>query len=98
MTITEVFVLLQILDFGTTLIGLRMGGTEMSPFARWLMDSHTLGGLAVVKLIGFGLGAVCIWRGKLRVLDWVNYIFSGIVLWNLYNIAGAVGVSVFAAQ
>jgi hypothetical protein len=89
MTVIEIFFLLQILDFMTTLVGIRMGGSEMSPFARWLMQFDTVAGLMAVKLIGFGLGGVCIWFRRARVLTWVNYIFAGIVLWNVYQILGA---------
>lgn len=90
MTLLETFFFLQVLDFMTTLAGIRMGGTELSPFVRMLMQWDHVGGLAVVKLIGFALGAICIWANKVRVLKWVNYIFAGIVLWNLGNIVGAV--------
>jgi hypothetical protein len=89
MTVLEIFFLLQILDFMTTLVGIRMGGSEMSPFAKWLMQFDTVAGLMAVKLIGFGLGGVCIWFRRVRVLTWVNYIFAGIVLWNVYQILGA---------
>jgi len=89
MNVIEIFFLLQVLDFMTTLVGIRMGGSEMSPFARWLMQFDTVAGLMAVKLIGFGLGGVCIWVRRVRVLTWVNYIFAGIVLWNVYQILGA---------
>ena len=89
MTIIEVFFLLQVLDFMTTLVGIRMGGSEMSPFARWIMQFDTVAGLMMVKLIGFVLGGICIWFKRPRVLSWVNYIFAGIVLWNVYQILGA---------
>jgi len=90
-TLLETFFFLQVLDFMTTFVGMRMGGTELSPFTRWLMQWHMVGGLTVVKLIGFVLGGICIWAGKKRVLLWVNYIFAGIVFWNMLNILGAVG-------
>jgi hypothetical protein len=89
MTVIEVFFLLQVLDFMTTLVGIRMGGSELSPFAKWLMQFDTVAGLMMVKFIGFALGGVCIWFRRPRVLNWVNYIFAGIVLWNVYQILGA---------
>lgn len=89
MNAIELFFLLQVLDFMTTLAGLRMGGIEMSPFARTLMQVDTVGGLTVVKLIGFLLGGYCVWSRRLNVIHWVNYVFAGIVLWNVYQILKA---------
>ena len=90
MKVLEVFFFLQLLDFMTTLVGLRMGGTEMSPFAGWLMKYDAVFGLTVVKLIGFALGAYCVAAKRMEVLLKVNYIFAVIVVWNLHNILKAV--------
>jgi len=98
MTTIELFVFIQVLDFVTTLIGIRMGGTEMSPFVRWMMEFHPVGGLTAVKILGFSMGGFCIWSHRVKVLTWVNYVFGGIVIWNLYNIAGAMGVTVLMAS
>jgi hypothetical protein len=93
MTYLEVFFLLQILDFMTTLIGLRMGGTELSPFVSWLMDvTGPVAGLTAVKFLGFGLAGVALWVRRTRILRWVNYVFAVVVLWNVFNILRAVGV------
>lgn len=86
MNVIELFFLLQVLDFMTTLAGLRLGGVEMSPFARWLIQIDTVGGLTVVKLIGFLLGGYCVWSRRLNVIQWVNYVFAAIVVWNVYQI------------
>jgi hypothetical protein len=61
------------------------------------MSFDLVGGLTIVKLIGVLLGAVCIWTRRLRVIQWVNYIFAGIVVWNLYNLLGAVPQVVVAS-
>lgn len=82
----EIFFYLQILDFMTTLVGLRLGGTEMTPFVRWMMQGDIVSGLLVAKFIGFILAGICLWLRKERVIHWVNYIFAGVVVWNLYNI------------
>jgi hypothetical protein len=93
MTYIEVFVLLQVLDFMTTLIGLRMGGSEISPAISWLMRATTpVIGLTAAKLLGFGLAAFALWARRDRLVRWVNYIFAGIVLWNVFNILRAVGL------
>jgi hypothetical protein len=36
-----------------------------------------------VKLIGFALGAYCVWTGRLRVIGWANYYFAALVVWNV---------------
>ena len=91
MTHVEIFILLQLLDFMTTLAGIRMGGTELSPFIAWLMRmADPVTGLAAAKLIGLGLGAFCFWKNRIRVILWVNYIFAGLVVWNVFNILKAV--------
>ena len=90
MRVLEIFFFIQLLDFMTTLVGLRMGGTEMSPFARLLMQFDPVLGLTVVKLIGFGLGAYCVATKRIQVITKVNYIFAAIVVWNLHNILKAV--------
>jgi hypothetical protein len=85
----EVFLFLQLLDFMTTLIGMRMGGSELSPFVRWMMSFDVVFGLAMVKMIGFALGGYCVLTKRLRVIGWVNIFFAGLVVWNLHNILGA---------
>ena len=91
MTYLEVFFLLQVLDFMTTLAGMRMGGTEMSPFIAWMMRvSDPVIGLTVAKMIGFGLAGLCLWMQRERVIRSVNYVFAGIVVWNVWMILRAV--------
>ena len=89
MTKVEIFFYLQLLDFVTTLVGLRMGGAELSPFIRMLTQIDVVVGLSAVKLLGFVLGGICLWK-RPHVLSWVNYIFAGLVVWNLFNILRAV--------
>jgi hypothetical protein len=93
MTYVEMFVLLQVLDFMTTLIGMRMGGTEMSPFISWLVQvTNPVTGLTMVKLLGFGMAGFAMWTRRNRLVHLVNYLFAAIVLWNLFNILRAVGI------
>ncbi len=93
MTYIELFVLLQILDFMTTLVGLRMGGAEMSPFISLLMKvSDPVIGLALAKAVGFLLAGVCLWMNRTRVIYLVNYFFAVLVVWNLYMILRGLGV------
>ena len=82
----QVFFYLQALDFLTTLIGLKLGITEASPFIRSLM--HYGPGLAVAasKIAALVLAAVCIRLNRSHLLRYVNYWFAGVVVWNLLNI------------
>lgn len=88
----ELFFLLQILDFLTTLVGLRMGGGELNPFVSWFMEFGVVAGLTAVKLLGVAMAGYCVWRKRFRVIGWVNYYFAGLVIWNLLNILRAVTV------
>jgi len=92
MNAIELFFLLQILDFMTTLVGLQMGGSELNPFINWLMGFDAVMGLTAVKLLGVAMAGFCVWRKRLRVIGWVNYYFAGLVIWNLFNILRAVSV------
>ena len=47
MAITQVFIYLQLLDLLTTLIGLRLGAAEASPFIRVLMHVGPVAGVAL---------------------------------------------------
>lgn len=83
----QVFVYLQILDFLSTWIGLRMGAAEFSPFISWLMRlADPLTGLAAAKMIGFVLGALCLWINRPRVIRMANYVLGVLVAWNMYNV------------
>lgn len=86
----ELFLLLQVLDFLTTLVGLQLGGSELNPFVRSLMELDTVTGLMAVKLLGVAMAGYCVWRKKLRVIRWANYYFALLVVWNLLNIFRAV--------
>lgn len=82
----QVFLYLQLLDFMTTVVGLRMGGHEVSPFVHWLTTMGPTAGVALSKLVAFALGGICIWYRKERVICWVNYFFAALVVWNLAQI------------
>jgi hypothetical protein len=83
MVYIEVFIYLQLLDFLTTLIGMRLGLGEASPFIRWLMHVGPATGLAFSKLVAFILGGACIWLERQYLLRWINYWYAGLVVWNM---------------
>jgi hypothetical protein len=43
--------------------------------------------------VALGLGAFCIWRKKARVINWINYWYAGLIVWNLCVILRALMAS-----
>ncbi len=84
----EVFFYLQLLDFMTTMIGMRVGLGEASPFIRGLMHLGPAAGLVMSKLVAFLLCGVCIWLNKRHLIRWINYWYAGLVIWNMALIFG----------
>lgn len=79
----QLFIYLQILDFMTTLVGLELGLSEASPFIRWLMEVGPAVGLVASKLIAFSLAGLCLWLNRRHIIQWINYWYAGLVVWNL---------------
>jgi Domain of unknown function (DUF5658) len=92
MTTLEIFFFVQLLDFLTTLVGLHLGGGEISPFIRMVLHLGPVAGLTAVKLLGFAMAAFCFYTNRHRVLLWTNYFFAALVVWNLAQILKAVTV------
>ena len=84
----EVFFYLQLLDFMTTMIGMRVGLGEASPFIRGLMHLGPAAGLVVSKLVAFLLCGACIWLNKRHLVRWINYWYAALVVWNMALIFG----------
>ena len=78
----KLFVILQVLDLATTLIGLRLGLQEASPMVRLMLKAGPVAGVLLAKMVAFALLGVCVWRSKLRVIKWANWWFSALFLWN----------------
>ena len=77
------FVFLQLLDFLTTMVGLKWGAHEMNPVILHFMRMGPLVGLLACKVLILALGAVVIWFQRRRVILAVNYLFALLVIWNL---------------
>jgi hypothetical protein len=93
MSAVIVFIYLQLLDFLTTLIGFTVGATEASPFiAKLIHASSPALGVAASKLLGLGIGGLCIATHRARLVTWINYWYAAVVLWNLTMILKAGGV------
>jgi hypothetical protein len=82
----QVFFYLQALDFLTTLIGLKLGIREVSPFIRSLLHYGPTLAVAASKMAALLLAAACIKLNRPHLLRYANYWFAGVVVWNLLNI------------
>ena len=60
MIMIQAFIYLQLLDFITTLIGLKMGASEAGPFIRVLMHAGPVVGVLASKLVALALAGVCV--------------------------------------
>ena len=82
----QVFFYLQALDFLTTLIGLKLGISEASPFIRFLLHYGPSVAVAASKIAALVLLVACIKLNRSHLLRYVNYWFAAVVVWNLVNI------------
>lgn len=82
----EVFFYLQTLDFLTTLIGLKMGIPEVSPFIRSLLHYGPSVAVAASKVVALALAFLCFKLKRSHLLRYVNYWYAAVVIWNLLNI------------
>jgi hypothetical protein len=82
----SVFVLLQLLDILTTLLGLRVGASEGSFFIGRLMKVDPMAALLISKLFAVVLVGVALRWHRPRVVVLVNYWVALVVVWNLIAI------------
>lgn len=95
----QIFVYLQLLDFITTLIGFKLGASEASPFIVKLIQATSPAvGVGASKLLALGIGALCVFTHRQRLVGWINYWYAGLVVWNLYTILTASGLAASAAN
>ena len=89
MALLLVFFALQCCDMATTLVFLRHGVPEGNPLvaAALQVSRHPAVGLAVVKVLGCGLGILAYRTDRRRLLRRVNILFAACVVWNLAAIA-----------
>jgi hypothetical protein len=79
----QLFLYLQVLDLVTTLVGFRLGASELSPFVRWLTEIGPATGVLLSKVVAVGLAAFCVITARYRTIRLINYWYAGLVLWNL---------------
>src|SRR5690348_8046667 len=78
-----VFVILQVLDILTTLIGIAMGAREASIFVGQLMNAGPVGGLLLSKIFAVFLVASALRFKRPRLVVFLNYWFAEVITWNL---------------
>jgi hypothetical protein len=86
MVYVQVFLYLQILDLLTTLVGLKLGIEEASPFIRSLMHYGPSFAVAASKIVAIGLAGICVGLNRLYLVRWINYWYAALIIWNLCNI------------
>jgi hypothetical protein len=74
---------LQVLDALTTWLGFRVGLSEASPFIHLMMQWGPFTGLLASKVVAFVLGGYCVYRKRFQVINWINYWYAALVIWNL---------------
>jgi len=80
----HIFVYLQLLDFLTTLVGFRFGASEVSPFiAKLIHATSPAVGVAASKVVGLGIGGLCVAMNRARLVGWINYWYAALIVWNL---------------
>jgi hypothetical protein len=72
----------QLLDYRTTLIGLKLGAEEQNPAVRYILDNHGTSGLLWVK-VGSAIAITALLRRRPTVLAFVTLLFAGVALANL---------------
>jgi hypothetical protein len=89
MSISRMFICLQLLDFVTTIVGFRLGAGEASPFIRILMHAGPVTGVALSKALALGMGALCAYTGRQHLIRKANYWYGGLGVWNMLVILAA---------
>ena len=85
-----VFLYLQLLDFLTTLVGFKLGASEASPFiAKLIHATSPAMGVEASKIVGLGIGGLCVAMNRARIVGWINYWYAGVIVWNLFIILDA---------
>jgi hypothetical protein len=83
------FVYLQLLDFLTTLLFLRLGLREAGWVTGALMRHGPLLGLVGAKLAAVLIAVTAVHYQKGRALRWANLGYCGVVVWNLVAMIAA---------
>lgn len=77
------FLLLQVLDLGTTLVAFKAGGIELNPLVRAFMP-FTGRVAAIVMSKALIVILMFLLSRKVWLVRFANMFYSGVVLWNLW--------------
>ena len=83
MSLLSVFVYLQILDFLTTILFLKMGLVEGNWLVGLLVRWSPWLGVMLAKLGTIILALIAVHYHKIRVMRMANLGYGGVVIWNL---------------
>ena len=83
------FVYLQLLDFLTTVLFLRLGLREAGWVTGALMQHGALVGLLGAKFAAIVIAGAAVYYQKGRALRWANLGYCGVVVWNLVAMIAA---------
>lgn len=86
----KLFLVLQVLDLATTLLGLQLGLAEASPAVRLMMKIGPVAGMLLAKAIAIALLGLCLWLRKPHTIRKANYFFFALVIWNSLLISGKI--------
>jgi hypothetical protein len=84
----QLFLYLQVLDFLTTMVGLKYGLGEASPFIRSLMHLGPAAAVILSKGVAVALALLCIRINKAHLIRRANIWYAALVVWNLALIWG----------
>ena len=79
----KVFMYFQLVDLLSTLLGLKLGLGELSPFIRVFLRFGPVIAVLCSKLIALLLCGICLWLNKYPLLRKINYLYAAVLVWNL---------------
>ena len=83
MTLLSIFIYLQVLDFLTTILFLKLGLWEANWVVATMIRWSPLAGILLAKLGTIVLAFVAVHYQKIRVMRLANVGYGGVVVWNL---------------
>jgi hypothetical protein len=78
-----IFLLLQTMDFATTLGALALGGAEVNPLVRYILANGPTSGLVLSKLIVIAIAGMAFANRRLKGIRAANIVFSAVIVWNI---------------
>ena len=83
MSLLSIFIYLQVLDFLTTILFLKLGLPEGNWLVGLLVQWSPLLGVLLAKVATIIVALIAMHYHKIRVMRLANFGYSGVVVWNL---------------